>query len=261
MQVLDNDDSTYTVAQLNGPQLEIDAHVRQPAVDFFNENLPLVRLEDGSQMAGNILLKPQQELRDTYDRCRIIALDWAATDLRKESRWDGEAMQSDSIQKRFIAHLEQGNATFIFDDDDKGESADIVAIEETDHTVTIYFWHCKYSSGDAAGNRVADLYEVCGQAQKSVKWTWTLGTLITHLMTRGTKHLRGRPTRFVRGSLNDFATLRKSARRKFVVYKIGVVQPGLSKAGMPVDHLAILGATSSFVQTITDNPLQVVASA
>jgi hypothetical protein len=81
------------------------------------------------------------------------------------------------------------------------------------------------------------------------------------MMTRETKHLRGRPTRFVKGSINDLATLRKSARRKFIVYKVGLVQPGLSKAAMPVDHLAILGATSSFIQTITDNPLQVVASA
>ncbi|GAA5192468.1 hypothetical protein GCM10023322_52120 [Rugosimonospora acidiphila] len=30
--------------------------------------------------------------------------------------------------------------------------------------------HCKYSHGETAGTRVADLYEVCSQAQKSIMW-------------------------------------------------------------------------------------------
>jgi hypothetical protein len=93
-----------------------------------------------------------------------------------------------------------------------------------------------------------------------VKWTWILKTLISHLITRETQHRRGRPTRFVRGSLNDLATLRKSARRKFIKYRIGIVQPGLRKDGMSAEHLALLGATSSFVQTITGHPLLVTAS-
>lgn len=72
---------------------------------------------------------------------------------------------------------------------------------------------------------------------------------------------RGRETRFIRGSLNELATLQKAARRKFIDYKIGIVQPGLSKAVIPVEHLAILGATNTFIQCVTSSPLGVVASA
>ena len=55
--------------------------------------------------------------------------------------------------------------------------------------------------------------------------------------------------------------LGKSARRKFVNFRVGIVQPGLSKSNMPVDHLTIIGSTNSFVQIVTDNRLIVYGSA
>lgn len=251
----------YAVQQLAGPDVEIETvGSRSPAADFFNLNPPLVRLEDGSQLSGNILLKPQEELHDTFDRALIHTIDWNGIDITKESRWKNGAFRPNSVQQRFIEHLEQGPATFIIDDDDNGESADIVAIEETDDKIIICLWHCKYSENRVAGQRADDLYVVCGQAQKSVKWTWSLNTLIKHLMTRETKHLRGRPTRFIRGSLSELVTLGKSARRKFVVYKIGIVQPGVRKNGMPAEHLALLGSSNSFIHTVTNNRLMVVVN-
>ena len=229
--------------------------------DFFNANPPLVRLSDGSQLSGNILLKPREELAETYERGLIQTLDWRGVDLTAESRWKNGQMRDNSIQQRFIRHLEEGLATFIIDDDDNGESADVVSIEETADTITVYLWHCKYSGADAPGQRVDDLYEVCGQAQKSVKWTWSLNTLVKHVLKRETEHRRGRPTRFVRGTGSGLVTLRKSARRKFVNFRVGIVQPGVSKENMPVDHLTIIGSTNSFIQIITDNRLIVYGSA
>lgn len=105
-----------------------------------------------------------------------------------------------------------------------------------------------------------DLYEVCGQAQKSTKWTWNFPNLVAHLTERETKHRAGRPTRFVRGSLDRLVVLRKASRRKYVVFRVGIVQPGLSKAGIENDHLAILGSTSLFLRTVTNHPLVVISS-
>jgi hypothetical protein len=256
-----NGEDSYVVEYVEGdnPELRADGQQRR-LTEYFNENPPLVRLEDGSQIAGNILLKPQEELQDTYDRDLIQTLTWEGYDITKESRWKEGALREDSVQQRMIEHLESGQATFIIDDDDTGESADIVSIEEEDERIVVYLWHCKYSSGDNVGNRASDLYEVCGQAEKSVKWTWRLRTLIKHLINRESKHARGRTSRFIRGSVSDLATLRKASRRKFIDYKIGIVQPGLSKANIPAEHLAILGATNNFVQCITGFSLTVVAS-
>lgn len=36
--------------------------------------------------------------------------------------------------------------------------------------LVIRFVHCEYAHDGTVGTRVADLYEVCGQAQKSIRW-------------------------------------------------------------------------------------------
>lgn len=251
----------YSITLVEGPEISIEAFNKvQTAIDFFTTNPPLVRLSDGSQLSGEILLKPREELAEVFDHDLIDQLAWGETLLNQESRWNGEEFLPRSIQQKFIEHLEQGPSTFIIDDDDAGESADIVAIEESEDTITVTLWHCKYSSGAAPGNRVKDLYEVCGQAQKSVKWTWNFANLVAHLTERETKHRRGRPSRFVRGTLDRLVVLRKASRRKYVVFRVGIVQPGLSKVGIGNEHLAILGATSLFLRTVTNHPLRVISS-
>jgi superfamily II DNA or RNA helicase len=258
----DGNEGAYAVQRVGGDALEIEASGRRvDAALFFTENPPLVRLADGSQLSGNILLKPREALADTFDRRLVEVLNWDPVDFSKESRWKDGAVREDSIQQHFVRRLEAGLATFIIDDDDTGESADVIAIEETADTITVFLWHCKYAHGPVPGKRADDLYELCGQAAKSVKWTWNLETLVKHLVTRESKHGRGRPTRFLRGSPSELVTLRKSARKKFVVFRVGIVQPGFSRANAPADHLAIVGSTNSFVQTVTGHALLVCGSA
>jgi hypothetical protein len=250
-----------TVRHISGQRVEIQAAgQRRSEQEFFEANPPLVRLADGSQLSGNILLKPREDLPETFDRNLIRTIDWAGVDFAKESRWKNGAVRQDSIQHRFIAHLQEGLSSFIIDDDDSGESADVVSIEETVDTITVTLWHCKYAGGANPGQRAEDLYVVCGQAQKSVKWTWSFENLVKHLLVRETEHRRGRASRFIRGTSNELVTLRKGARRKFVIFKVGIVQPGLSRNNVPPEHLAIIGATNSFIQCITDGPLIVYSS-
>ena len=251
----------YSITCVEGPEVGIEAFNKvEPAVAFFTANPPLVRLADGSQLSGEILLKPREELAEVFDRDLISPLTWGDTLLRQESRWSGEELRPHSVQQKFIEHLERGSSAFIIDDDDAGESADIVAIEDTADTITVTLWHCKFSSVDTPGNRVKDLYEVCGQAQKSTKWTWNFSNLVAHLTERETRYRGGRPSRFLRGSLDKLIVLRKASRRKFVVFRVGIVQPGLKKSGIGNEHLAILGATSLFLRTVTSHPLMVVSS-
>ena len=250
----------YLLEKLDGPDAEVNAAGnRMPVQDFFQANPPLVRLADGSQLSGNILLKPQEDLPELYDLTNLSFLDWNGVDLSKESRWKNGTYRADSIQQRFVEHLLEGPSTFIIDDDDTGESADVVAIEETDDTIIVSFWHLKYAEGEV-GRRASDLYVVCGQAQKSVKWTWSLKHLINHLTVRETSYLKGRDTRFIRGTVAELTTLRKASRRKFVEYRIGIVQPGLNGQNIPNDHMALLAASSSFVQTVTGRPMLTVAN-
>jgi len=257
-----DDHQYFSVEQISGPALEISTFgQKQDIAAFFNSHPPIIRLADGSQLSGNVLFSPQTELVETYDRSLIRSIDWSGVDLAKESLWKDGIRRSNSVQERFIEHLKQeGQSSFIVDDDDTGESADILEIIEDAERVLVNFWHCKYSSSDSPGNRVRDLYEVCGQATKSVKWTYSLTRLINHLIIRETKGKNGRDTRFHVGTSKELAVLKKASRRKFTEYRIGIVQPGLSKGNIPNEHLAILGATSSFVSSVTDRPLIVVSS-
>ena len=67
----------------------------------------------------------------------------------------------------------------VFDDDDSGEAADIVEISEIGDEIVIGLYHCKFSGGATPAQRVKDLYEVCGQAVRSMKWTTDTRRLLT----------------------------------------------------------------------------------
>lgn len=54
---------------------------------------------------------------------------------------------------------------------------------EDDHLVVL-LTHCEFSSEDVPGARVADLYELCGQAQKSARWRHHSSLLFRHLVRR-----------------------------------------------------------------------------
>ena len=93
--------------------------------DFFYRFPPAIWFADGSSLEGNRYV----ELRNTppaYDATKIQTLDWAGVDLRKESQ--GKEKDPTSIQARMIRELSGGGYTIIFDDDSRGEAADIVAV-------------------------------------------------------------------------------------------------------------------------------------
>ncbi len=145
---------------------------RTEAAAFFYRYPPAIWFADGSSLEGNRYVELRNE-PPRYDAAKIQILDWAGVDLRKESQ--GKEKDQGSIQARMIRELSGGDYAVIFDDDSRGESADIVAIRIVGDPaepsgLEVEFYHCKYSIDAAPGRRVDDLYEVCGQVQKSIAW-------------------------------------------------------------------------------------------
>ena len=125
----------------------------------------------------------REEAIRAYDLAKIEALDWSAIDIRTESQ--GKERRTDSIQYAVIQRLRVRELSrHLFDDDGPGEVADVVAIRRAGQTLNIELYHCKYSSAAAPGARVHDLYEVCGQAHKSVRWAERLNEFLHHLRRR-----------------------------------------------------------------------------
>ena len=99
-----------------------------------------------------------------------------------------EARIPTSIQFRVIQELlARPSATafdVIFDDDGTGEVADIVAVRDATDGLHVHLYHCKYSGERQSGARVGDLYEVCGQAQRSIRWSMDPEGMFRRLLLR-----------------------------------------------------------------------------
>jgi hypothetical protein len=225
---------------------------RTEASAFFYRNPPAIWFADGSSLEGNRYV----ELRNVpplYDVAKIQTLDWAGVDLRKESQ--GKEKDQTSIQARMIRELRGGDYTVIFDDDSRGEAADIVAVRIVGEpaepsSLEVEFYHCKHST-DAPGRRVDDLYEVCGQTQKSISWASSpakKSDLFTHLLRRESlREDENAPTRIEVGTREQLLTLRDMSRLLPVDFKFYIVQPGVSKANASPDQLLLLSVTENYL--------------
>lgn len=231
--------------------------------DWFASNPPIIRFAKGGHLEGDLLcLLPEMSETAPYDAARIVAWEWADTNIRRESQTVQKL--DDSIQLRTIAEAMSDTEVHfdvIMDDDSSGEASDIVCIGMSGDKVLVRFYHCKFSTGDNPGARVGDLYEVCGQTQKSVRWVRRMDDLIRHLRARDSRRERLTTVgRFERGDIETLKEYRKRAGRREVVMEAVIVQPGLSKAKASVDQLALLSSTESYLSDVGAMKLTVVGS-
>ncbi|XYJ92670.1 DEAD/DEAH box helicase family protein (plasmid) [Cupriavidus necator] len=238
-----------------------------PLSQFFDENPPVITFADGSYLEGNLLvLLP--DIYAPYDRDRIEVWDWSDVNLKKEAQ--GVTCETDSIQFKVIQELKEvGGYDVIYDDDGSGESADVVGIkvneEQAGATISVDFYHCKYSQESTAGARVGDLYEVCGQAQKSISWLLSQlrnTELFIHLLRRDPKVRGGQElSRYRKGDRDILQTIRNRSRMASLKLRVFIVQPGLSRAKATPEQLSLLSVTESFLLETYSVPFGVIASA
>lgn len=259
----------FEFEQEGGTRVEVrqGAKLRSLAT-FFTEHPPVVWFADGSSLEGARYIELPGANQPPYPRDWLDAWDWTGVDITRESQ--GEARASNTIQYQTIQRL-QTDASYrvIFDDDDAGEAADIVAIRTTEagerRTIEVEFYHCKFSSQPRPGARVDDLYVVCGQAQRSVSWLATHARrteLFVHLLKRESKRTGGgRGTRYERGDDAVLAEIRELSRRSDVKLKAFIVQPGLSRANASLAQLQLLAVTERYLTETYEVPLRVICSA
>lgn len=146
---------------------------------------PTVRFVDGTTLQGQYMAEYRNE-DVLFDREKIQVWDWAGVNIKNESQ--GNEKDSTSIQYHVIQKLKEQNFDIIFDDDNAGEIADVIAIEVDDvnKKVKVELFHLKFSQEDRPGARINDLYAVNGQAQKCVSWLHTRPEhIIGRMLRRG----------------------------------------------------------------------------
>lgn len=226
--------------------------------DFFYEQPPVVWFVDGSSLEGNLLTELNRKF-PPYPTDKIETWDWAGVNIRKESQ--GVEKAADSVQYRVIEELKKGDYGVIFDDDDSGEAADVVTINVEDNLIKVEFYHCKFSKEDTAGARVKDFYEVCGQAQKSVRWMENPPALFAHLLRREPKREKDKEaTRFEKGDRDALFRIKEMSRLLPIQLKVFIVQPGLSVDKVSPDQLELLSVTENYLMETYKLSFGVIAS-
>jgi superfamily II DNA or RNA helicase len=250
---------TLTVTPVAGDVLVRSARGDEvPFARWLTENPPTLVL------AGDVLvLDGRQVLRakDTpaFDRERLIALPWTGVNLKKESQ--GQHKRADSIQYAVSRYLRE-TRTFdvLLDDDGTGEVADLVGLRVHEGRLVVTLVHCKYSAGEAPGARVEDLYEVCGQAIRSIRRRKRTAVMLQLLSRRaGSKMQRG----FQPFEVGDEATLVRlceQAGQLRPLFEVVIAQPGLAKSQLRDDQLPVLAGVANYVQHTAGAPMTVLVS-
>lgn len=260
--------------QTGGSAVRIRAGRRRVLLtEWFEGDPPIIIFADGSQLQGSVLCKPQAApsfapLADA----QLQAWDWpASVDIRKESMRRHEGASYVTVQGHVLANI--GGAAWaaasgygydlIVDDDDTGEAADIVAIGTVGDVVRVDLFHCKFSGAASPGARVDDLYAVCGQSARSVRWIGNPPRLLEHLVQRRADLWRSKKKeRLVRGDPKALRRLAGTIRDSKVEFRVFAVQPGLSKAqvGSAENSMDLLASVDGYLRDAVELGFNVICS-
>ena len=128
--------------------------------------------------------------------------------------------------------------------------------------VAYLLMHCKFASQGAPRGVIADLYEVCGQAMKSVRWKSDPRDMIENLIRREKNRCAGgRPSGFLVGDAAGLLAIEDVLRQSKTSFAIGIAQPGLSKTRVSAEQLRLLASTESYIRQITSGSFEVHCSA
>nr|WP_299420331.1 DEAD/DEAH box helicase family protein [uncultured Emticicia sp.] len=251
----------YKVNQLTNQNCTIQyGNKNENLLVYFQHTTPTLWFADGSQLFGNLFVKLKFQ-PDVISNDSLIADNWTGVDINKESQDISPYIQN-SIQYYFIDKI-RNDFQIIYDDDGNSEIADIIGINDTDTVIDIHLYHLKYAKKGIVNNDIDNFYQVCGQAQKSLKWKHKDGReFFAHLFKRKTKTLGGNTcSRIIKGTEDDLDNLLNQAKwTKAMRFHIYIVQPSLSKANPSNDILLLLGNVQHYLSTVGNIELKVYIS-
>ncbi len=230
--------------------------------ESFGEDSPQIDFGDGSLLIySHLYALPEDVAVEPYPADRTEAWDWSKTNFRAEAQ--GPQKRPDSVQRRVIDMLLTDGQSYdvVFDDDGAGEIADVVSLRVTEGLVQVTFSHCKYSSAATPSARVKDLYEVCGQAQKSARWRDRPNRMFTHMLKREKLRLgKGQSSRFEQGAAAFLKKLKASWQDFRYEFDVRIVQPGLSRKAITNEGLHLLAGVETYLMEIRAMRFRVIGS-
>ncbi len=243
-------------------------------VDFSDfvaqKGLTLLLEHDAVIEPPGVLLQPTREMPNFPRSALRTHLNWNDVDLTVESQ--GPTKRADSIQRRVIETMTTAGVGWarpdadveswevVIDDDGANELADVVAMHRHAGILRVQLVHCKYSSDSTPGKRIGDLYEVCGQAQKSVARRRDLTLLVPHLLRRERNRQRRGVSGFEVGDAEILYAIESELHTLKLELSIVIVQPGVAAALASNAQLDLLGSTEMYVMEVGGAVFDVVVS-
>ncbi len=225
--------------------------------DYLTDNPLRFHLADGSLLEGGELFESQDE-DEPYDAASLMEVaDWSSAGVNIEKEYDDpkSPKPGKSIQDWLGNKLIAGDAPVVFFDHRSGECADYLTVSvDGDGKPAIRLYHCKASGGVAPGDRVDDLYEVCGQATKSSQWR------AKKVLLRQVKSRFRSGSSFSKGDLDTFSKMIGSHARYEFPLEIFIVQPGVSKSALSIKMSTLLSVTSRGLVASGCQRLRVICS-
>lgn len=251
-----NKEKGHLVKGLDDSKIQIEGLKSDPITlkKFFEENPHTMFLLNGCTISGSIYTDygdtPLIQIPDD----QIHSLFWKDVNYQFESLYKGIEERENSIQEFMMKRLVESGAKIVFNDDNSGESADIVAIFLEDNIVRFELVHCKYSSSKS-GSRLGDLYEVCGQAIVSLRYKWKPEELLKHMERRNSLGVL-KQKRFYFGSIEDLEFVKKAIRYSDVQFEFAIAQPGVKTSALTTEMKDFLGSLYSTVIEMTETQLK-----
>jgi len=249
----------YTKMHWNIDSVQIGNWAIRDINEFFLARAPAIFFSNWNHLENEYLLKAEP-ITSVFGLDKIETLDWSWVTITSESQWPTK--QVGTIQKHMIDRLDW-EFEILFDDDWKWEIADIIWIRfnEEESLVEFHFYHCKFSHWANPWARLADLYEVCGQAQKNIAWAWNHEKIFSHMQKRELKATTEKWfSRFESWDFHELDILEKKSkyyRCKFFTY---IVQPWVKKIGISDEQKELLWATENYLMETFKSPLLVYTS-
>lgn len=230
--------------------------------DFFKEFTPRIYFADGSLLFGNHLVEnptsnPKLNVED------LIPKNWNGVDKSIESQGsDPNNIKRNSIQYVFSKMI-CDFFNVIIDDDGSVEVADLIGINERDNCIDITMFHLKFAIGGKVSRNINNLYQVAGQAIKSIQWKYRQGrTLFDSLLERDErKRKHGKVSSILKGEISDVMRYREQAlNSRELKFNVAIVQPGMSKSNCSEKMLIVLGNVQQYLEDVSAIDLKIYCS-
>ena|GEM_PF-2069527 len=194
-------------------------------VDYLNE-YPLIFKSTDDIMIQGIEYCEGNPAAIIFSSDNIIGIDWDhyGTDRKIEVNDARYHSNGISIQTTLEQILRQeAKYKYIIYDHSSSEIADFITIIENEFTLEVTLFHVKKMTAENYNSSVDDIYEVAGQAVKSIIWLKTKPGFLKKVMDRR----RSNHCQFLVGSFDEFRQTMK--QNKQLVGRVVVVQPSISK--------------------------------